>query len=140
MFLKTHAMRQRVFKSCVVYITFYQIVSTLPFIIDDVDFPDVYEKLMSSLSIVNLGIYQESVVSCSSGADYDFVVKLVVSTTVPVICMSLLWLCCRIHLSIIYKSENCGSEDHRNAQSTIISKYVKAMLLLTFLILPAGIV
>ena len=140
MFLKTHAMRQRVFKSCVVYITFYQIVSTLPFIIDDVDFPDVYEKLMSSLSIVNLGIYQESVVSCSSGADYDFVVKLVVSTTVPVICMSLLWLCCRIHLSVIYKSENRGSEDHRSAQSTIISKYVKAMLLLTFLILPAGIV
>jgi len=81
-----------------VYITFYQIVSTLPFILADVDFPDLYDRLLSAFSVVNLAINQESIVSCSSGSQYDYVTKLVVNTTYPFVLVMLLFLCYHFHV------------------------------------------
>ena len=147
MFHKTHMRRKRAFKSCVVYFTFYQIVSTLPFILEDVDFPDVYDRLISAVSVVNLAINQEAIVGCSSSAQYDYVTKLVVSTTYPMVIVVLLWLCYRIHLWFKFSSRGSHSSDNcnrSNSNQQMIDKrnislgYKNAVLVLSFLILPSG--
>jgi hypothetical protein len=149
MFPRTRATRRRAFKSCVVYITFYQIVSTLPFILADVEFPDVYDTLMSAVSVVNFAINQDSIVSCSLDSEYDYVTKLVISTTFPMVCAILLWVCSRVHVAYI-KSASGGSGDGGESGSggvgeertgrdvKVLSNYKKAILVLSFLILPSG--
>ena len=134
LFQHIYILRTRAYKSCVVYLTFYQILSTLPFILAEVDFPDVYDRMMSAVSVVNLAINQESVVSCSSGAQYDYVTRLVVKTSFPVVIVLLLWLCCQIHMWYI-----CRVDDSTGCnRGSIALKYRKAVLVLTFLILPSG--
>jgi hypothetical protein len=149
MFPRTRATRRRAFKSCVVYITFYQIVSTLPFILADVEFPDVYDTLMSAVSVVNFAINQDSIVSCSLDSEYDYVTKLVISTTFPMVCAVLLWVCSRVHVAYI-KSASGGSgdggesgsrgvgEERMGRDMKVLSNYKKAILVLSFLILPSG--
>ena len=139
LFQHTYMMRVRAYKSCVVYFTFYQIVSTLPFILADVDFPDVYDRLMSAVSVVNLAINQESIASCSSGAEYDYVTKLVVGTTYPMVIVLLLWLCCQIHVWYTFGvSSGMLSVQQMNDRRAVTLRYKKAVLVLTFLILPSG--
>jgi hypothetical protein len=134
-FHNTHLMKQRALKTCVVYVTFYQIVSTMPFILADIDFPDVYDRLMSAVSVVNLAINQEAIASCSSGAQYDYVTKLVVATTYPIVIVLLLWLCSHAHMRYA-----CGADDDTltNQRRRIALKYEDAMLVLSVLILPSG--
>jgi len=136
-FKRTHAVRQRAFKSCVVYITFYQIVSTLPFILADVDFPNVYDEVLSAVSVVNLAINQEDIVRCTSSANYDYVVKLVVSTSFPLVCVLLLWLCSLVHISYVVGNESDDKDENKMIKHRITSKYMKAVLVLSFLILPS---
>jgi hypothetical protein len=136
-FRQTRASRQRAAKSCVVYITFYQIVSTLPFILAEVDFPDVFDELMSAVSVVNLAINQESIVTCSTAAEYDFVARLVVATTVPVAVVLVLWVCCQAHMRCVYGGDVMSEERALQKRKTA-SNYKKAVLVFSFLILPSG--
>jgi hypothetical protein len=134
-FRNTYEMMQRVVKTCVVYFTFYQIVSTMPFILADVDFPDVYDRLMSAVSVVNLAFNQEAIASCSSGAQYDYVTKLVVGTTYPIVIVLLLRLCSYVHVQCVYVTDDGTLIGKRRS---IALKYEKAMLILSVLILPSG--
>ena len=138
-FPRTYMMRTRAYKSCVVYFTLYQIVSPLPFILADVDFPDVYDQLMSAVSVVNLAINQESIVSCSSSSHYDYVTKLVVSTTYPVVLALLLGLCCRVHWGrVLGTHDSADSTEGMAKKLKIALRYKNAVLVLTFLIFPSG--
>ena len=122
------------------YITFYQIVSTLPFILADVDFPDVYDRLMSAVSVVNLAINQESIASCSAGSKYDYVTTLVVGTTYPIVIVLLLWLCCQMHLKCVFgRNDSMLNLQQVADKGKVTSGYKKAVLVLTFLILPSGV-
>jgi hypothetical protein len=134
-FHNTYVMKQRVQKTCVVYFTFYQIVSTMPFILADVDFPDVYDRLMSAVSVVNLSVNQEAIASCSSGAQYDYVTKLVIDTTYPMAIALLLWLCSRAHIRYVFGADD---ETLSSQRRRIAAKYEEAMLMLSVLILPSG--
>ena len=136
LFHNTKVAKKRALKSCVVYFTFYQIASTMPFILADVDFPDVYDRLMSAVSVVNLAINQEAIASCSSGAEYDYVTKLVVGTIYPMVIVLLLWLSSHAHRRYV-----CGPDDGSSLsdQRNIIAlQYETAMLVLSVLILPSG--
>lgn len=132
----THSLRVRAFKSIVVYITFYQIVSSLPFILDDVDFPNVFDEILSAVSVVNLFISQETIVTCSSSSEYDYVTKLVVGTTVPIVVAMMLGICCFIHLHCVHMTQEGQAGNEK--LTLIASKYKKAALILSFLVLPAG--
>jgi hypothetical protein len=134
-FRSTYEMKQRAMKTCVVYFTFYQIVSTMPFILADVDFPDVYDRLMSAVSVVNLAINQEAIASCSSGAQYDYVTKLVVATTYPIVIVLLLRLCSFVHVQYVFEADEATLTSRRRR---IALKYEEAMLVLSVLILPSG--
>jgi hypothetical protein len=139
MFLHTHVIRIRAYKSCIVYFTFYQIVSTLPFILADIDFPDVYDRLMSAVSVVNLAINQEAIVSCSSSAQYDYVTKLVVATTYPIGIVLILGLCSYIHMRYIHGDDSgSASSEQLMEKRSILLRYKEAVLVLSFLILPSG--
>ena len=134
-FQKTYLLKVRIFKSCIVYITFYQIVSEMPFILSDVDFPNIYDRIVSAVGIVNLEINQESVARCSSSSDYDFVTELVISTCYPIVLTLLLFVACHIHVHWI-KCKNTANDD--SVQNTISLRYKKVVLVLSFLILPSG--
>jgi hypothetical protein len=110
-------------------------VSTMPFILADVDFPDVYDRIMSTVSVVNLAINEEAIVSCSSAAQYDYVTKLVIGTTYPMAIVLLLWLCCRVHLRYVCGVDNSSRIDQRKE---IVLKYEEAVLVLSIVILPSG--
>jgi hypothetical protein len=134
-FRSTYEMKQRAVKICVVYFTFYQIVSTMPFILADIDFPDVYDRLISAVSVVNLAINQEAIASCSSGAQYDYVTKLVVATTYPIVIVLLLMLCSYAHVQHVFGADDGTLNGQRRR---IALKYEEAMLVLSVLILPSG--
>jgi hypothetical protein len=136
-FHNTYVMKQRAMKTFVVYFTFYQIVSTMPFILADIDFPDVYDRLMSAVSVVNLAINQESIASCSSDGQYDYVNKLVIDTTYPIVIVLLLWLCSRAHVKYVFGEDDSSLDSQRRI---ITSKYAAGMLFLAVLILPSGMV
>ena len=123
--------RRRLFEQCIVYITFYQILSALSFVLDEVDFPDVYTMLVSIVSVVNLNINASSLVSCSGSSQYDYVVQLVISTTYPLVFILLLWLCCQVHIRI------SKAETPREVKSCQ-SVYIAILLMFVFLILPSG--
>ena len=140
-FQYTREMRQRVAMSSIVYITFCQILCSMPFVLADVDFPNVYSKLISALSVVNLTVNQEAIVSCSSSAKYDFVTELVVGTTFPLVLVLLLWLGGRVHIGLMYGVDDNNMSDERvSDKKKTSSKYGVAMLALSFLILPSGMI
>jgi hypothetical protein len=99
--------RRRLFQQCVVYITFYQILSALSFVLADIDFPDVYAYLVSVVSIVNLSVNAGGLVTCSSDSQYDYVVQLLITTLYPVVFIFILWVCCQVHIHI-----KCGKKDN----------------------------
>lgn len=137
-FQRTHNLTARAFKSFVVYVTFYQIVSTLPFILDDVDFPKVYDIIVSAFSIVNLSVNQESIVRCSTSAQYDYVTKLVVGTAVPLVVSLIIGVVGFIHLRCFRGADSSNVSHDSSRNRRIQSQYKKAVLLLSFLVLPAG--
>lgn len=133
-----HLSKARAVQSCVVYFTFYQIVSTIPFILAGVDFPDVYDHLMSAVSVLNLSINQESVVNCSSSAQYDYVTRLVVGTIYPIIIAILIGMCCNAHLWYLHRNSVSDSRDIELQKRNISLGYKGTVLLLSFLVLPSG--
>ena len=128
---KVKRWRRRLFEQCIVYITFYQILSALSFVLDEVDFPDVYTMLVSIVSVVNLNINASSLVTCSGSSQYDYVVQLVISTTYPLVFILLLWLCCQVHIRI---SKAKTPREVKSCQSV----YISILLMFVFLILPSG--
>ena len=90
---------------------------------------------MSAVSVVNLAINQEAIASCSSGAQYDYVTKLVVATTYPIVIVLLLRLSSYAHVQYVYGADNNSLTSQRRR---IALKYEQAMLVLSVLILPSG--
>ena len=127
--IKRH--RRRLLEQCVVYITFYQILSALSFVLADVEFPDVYSILVSVVSVVNLNINAGSLVTCSGSSQYDYVVQLVISTTYPIVFILLLMLMCQVH---IWLTSARTRREIRSCQSI----YIAILLIFIFLILPSG--
>jgi predicted outer membrane repeat protein len=115
-----------------VYLTMYQILSCLPFVLDFI-FPYPIDVIVAALSIVNISITRSQVVSCSNPS-YDFISILVVDTLYPigvVICLSVIR---SLHLLIL---SHRSSPLIPRSLSKISSYYFKVIILFIYIILPS---
>jgi hypothetical protein len=136
-----------------VYVTMYQILSTLPFVLD-LTFPSPVSVFISALNFINISIAGSSIVSCSAYS-YDFIDSLLASTIYPIVVVALLFTIRWIHIRIIrlrWKRQRAACEDaggepqspspahgHEvdNHISNVSSTYFLIFLVFTYLILPS---
>lgn len=110
------------------YILVWQIISLLPFTLN-LSYPNVYDTIASILNIFNLGISVSSLVTCSTGSNFDAIDDLVLTTVYPIVVMCLLWILHAVHV-ILRKARGA------NFVAQISARYFSAFLVFTYLILP----
>lgn len=123
-----------------VYITMYQILSVLPFVLD-LAFPWPVSVFLSVLNFLNLSITGSSMVSCSTFS-YNFIDSLLVDTIYPIVVVGLLFSIRWIHIQILRLRFNKQSsvlhlDEFENRISNISSTYFFIFLVFTYLILPS---
>lgn len=116
-----------------IYTTLWQIISIMPFVLD-MQFPDSYSAIASVLRIFNLDITRSALVSCSSGASYDAIGRLLTSTIYPVVFVFFIFLMQSIH---VWFRERLSMQHRALDSSHIKSNYFAAFLVFTYLILPS---
>ena len=112
-----------------IYITFWQIVSLLPFALN-YNFPHAYKLIASILNVLNLGISISSLVTCNGNSSYDAIDNLMVTTIYPLVVIILIQLAKAGHLWYIQDAEDV------ELRSRIKSRYFNIFLIFTYLILP----
>ena len=112
-----------------IYITLWQIVSILPFTLN-LDFPNLYSIIASTLNVFNLNISRSSLVSCSAGRDYDAIDALVVDTVYPIVLVCVLWIIFHVHVRFN------GARLNPTPMPRLRSRYFTVFLVFTYLILP----
>lgn len=119
-----------------VYITMYQILSCLPFVLDFV-FPNPLDKIASTLRVLNISISRSSSVSCSNNS-IDFIDILIIDTCYPLGVLLLVWICQRIHIIIINNSKYTNRKERKEDYILRLSSYYfKGMLIFIYYILPS---
>lgn len=123
-----------------VYVTMYQILSVLPFVLD-LAFPSPVSLIISGLNFINISISSSSVVSCSTFS-YDFIDSLLADTIYPIVAVVLLFSVRWIHLGVVRWRVESQSDFHSHATlesrfSNISSTYFTVFLIFTYLILPS---
>lgn len=119
-----------------VYITLYQILSALPFVLD-LEFPSPVNTIIYALSFINISISSSAVMTCSTSS-YDFIDSLVVETAYPIVFVLFLFSVQWIHFRII--RYRLREETHTVVEghiSSLSSTYFFIFLLFTYLILPS---
>jgi hypothetical protein len=120
------------------YITFFQVVSSIPSVLNFDDFPAGFKRRMLELSsVANIGISRSVFFSCFLGSSFDFIDRLLMDTIYPVVVMLLFIAIYHIH---IFAKFGIGASDYSPATKTkavtIRDKYVEFFLFFTYLILP----
>lgn len=119
-----------------VYITLYQILSSLPFVLD-LQFPSPVNLVIYALNFINISLSGSAVVSCSAYS-YDFIDSLVVETIYPIVVVMLLFTVRWIHFRLIrYQRREESRLLVENDISRKSSTYFFIFLLFTYLILPS---
>ena len=111
-----------------IYVTLYQIISSLPFVLQ-FSFPDTYTKINSFGSIVNLNFFNDIALSCDY--NYDYIDFLIMVTVIPAGLTCLLVSIYYYHYSYLrwYRSKS------KSAESSL-RVYLKIFLVGSFLALP----
>lgn len=120
-----------------IYVTFYQILEILPFVLD-LTFPSFYNVIGSMLSLLNLDISTDllSATECSQNGsnDTDFIDRLLFSTIYPFGVLLLARLVLFIH--IFLKRKGSLEELSPDVILSISAKYQKVCLVFISVILP----
>jgi hypothetical protein len=116
-----------------VYVTMYQILTCLPFVLDFI-FPYPINVIISALGVLNISITRSQVVSCSNPS-YDFIAMLVVETLYPIAVVMLLLIVQHLHIFILQIRSSPPS--HHTLMRTS-SVYLKIVLFFLYFILPSA--
>jgi hypothetical protein len=128
-----------------IYLVFYQIISSLPFVLD-LSYPSVYSAIVSPFSFFNLRISDASATSCSV-MRYDYIDHLIVDTLYPLgtcLCLFLLYL---LHMTYLTYFSQGTTTTHTTAASTssraflhrkrsISSYYLTVLIMFLYVCLP----
>jgi hypothetical protein len=129
--LQAQALWRRVTSRIKIDVTLWQIATILPFALD-LQFPDVYASVVSTFSVLGLGVNIFSIVSCSStksNAIYTFVFD----TCLPLILVTLFWIIYALHVAV---ASSARPDPTEKATRSLRSQYFSAFKIYTFLILP----
>jgi predicted outer membrane repeat protein len=160
--LFTKTLSRRLRARLKVYVTMYQILSVLPFVLD-LAFPSPVTVIISGLNFINLSISGSTMVSCTAQS-YNFIDSLLFDTIYPIVVSSLIFAVRWIHIQVLRfrhrrkasdpegsegpddcqgekgeKPENLpiASRSIENHISNVSSTYFSIFLIFTYLILPS---
>lgn len=134
------------------YITFLQVVSTIPLVLNFHDIPDGLDRRMVEMSsVVNIGISKSALFKCSFGFTMDFVDQLLIVTIFPVVVLFLFIVVYHVHLQLklgpksTYQSSTpddtaSSSPTYDGEAGVVRAKYIESFLFFTYLILPSLVV
>lgn len=114
-----------------IYVTLYQIVGSMAYILD-YQFPSGFNAIRAALNILNFGTSEDMGLSCSM--PFDYIDVLVVTTTAPIIVVC--------GLGVLYRLQTdqfglkCFPPLDSEAQTFIKSTYYYLLLFFTYLIFP----
>jgi hypothetical protein len=121
-------MKERIESKTKIYVSLFQIVSALPFVLD-LTFPINFENMMSFGSILNLNVFNEIALTCDY--DYDFMDFLLMITLTPIaftiLSITVYW----VHYLVLWR-RNRSERD----LSQLYTTYLKMFLVASFLALP----
>lgn len=119
-----------------VYTTLYQILLSLPFVLD-LNFPVAYTSITSIFSILNWNLMFDFGNNCMYET-LNYIDTLVITTTLPIIVACFLYLARFIHIKY-YMSKSSNTIDKTSITNHLVSirnTYFFIFLLFTYLILP----
>ena len=119
-----------------IYVTFYQILSALPFIIA-VDFPNLLLHYAAAVDFVNVGISGTTVAICSNQniINYDAVTILYINCTYPILGALLIFLVGQFHIYFKYGASKRSSKQKLSIVE-LRAKYITVIFLWIYLLLP----
>lgn len=117
--------RKLFFAKIKIYLTMYQIISSMSFVLD-LQFPVAFNEISAAFGILSMNFSQEFGVSCTTA--YDYYDVLVVTTVLPLVVTGLIWATYAFHVWIV----QLGTE-HRVVTKAI---YFYVFLFFTYLIFP----
>jgi predicted outer membrane repeat protein len=165
--LFTKTLSRRIRARIKVYVTMYQILSALPFVLD-LSFPSPVTVIISALNFINFSLSGTTMVSCTAQS-YNFIDSLLFDTIYPIVVAILLFAARWIHIQILRfrsrrkedrgeegiegkeRQESSNEEKLATAQessthpsqsienhiSNVSSTYFSIFLIFTYLILPS---
>ena len=126
------------------YITFFQVVTSIPSVLHFYDFPDGFKSRMIELSsVVNIGVSRSAIFNCLLGWSFDFVDQLLLVTIYPAVVLLLFVVVCRLHVYLKLERNPTTSKSsaaYISEAGVVRAKYVEFFLFFTYLILPSVVV
>ena len=138
------------------YLTFFQVVSSIPSVLNFDELPEEYRQVFSQVSaVVNLGVSRGALCSCFFGTSFDFIDKLFMDTLYPAALLLLFVAAFHLHIfikfrrwfppstpiaSVVTLASLSAEEALASEQRAIVyirSKYIEVFLFFTYLILPS---
>jgi hypothetical protein len=137
-FLKQQVYKNRIRLIAVtrIYVTFYQILSALPFIIA-VDFPNLVLHVADAVDFVNIGFSGRTIATCSNqDATYDAISMLYIHCAYPIVGVLLLYLVGQFHVYFKYGASK-RSAQQKLSIIELRATYVTLTFLWIYLLLPS---
>ena len=127
--------RNRLLATCRIYITFYQILSNLPFILA-VEFPSLLVHFAAVVDFVNVGISGSSFVACSDDKPLDAVDILYFNCAYPIAGIIIIQSISLLHAYLKFGWRG-RSAQQKLAVIQLKANYSSATLLWMYLLLPS---
>jgi predicted outer membrane repeat protein len=129
-------MSKRMFARLKVYMTLYQILSVLPFVLD-MTFPNPLSFFIASWKFLS-GTMSDSTLPACNAHSYDFIDSLVVETLSPLVVTLLIFATRGLHIIYSRRSKESSTEPTPpDAIPKIKANYFMIFLLWTYFILPS---
>lgn len=134
------ATRTKWMGSIKIYVTLYQVINILPFVLD-FQFPTSYADVVSVVSLLVFSISEvASFTTCSFNSSMDFITKLYVDTIFPLVFVFVVLVACRVHISAVklrhHRGQVSPAEGLVQQISSISSKYFMTIPMMLNLVLP----
>ena len=138
-------MRSIVFGTGKIYITLYQILNILPFVLD-LQFPSRYTDVMSIASVLMFSLSgMATFTTCSFSTQVDSVTRLYLDTIFPMVFVVVVYLASRVHVALLSRWKGGGGHGVEQSQgeelchviSSIRSKYYMTIPVMLNLVLPS---
>jgi len=124
-----------------IYLSFFQILAVLPYVLD-LKLPDNFSTMLyDASSVLNLSPTQAALMSCNVANNIDFIDSLLVDTLMPLGILAVLTVSYWLHSWVLNRQANEGLSEELKLQNKskavkVLATYVKVFLIYSGIILP----